>query len=318
MDIKDIEKGYIRNPQTPGFGKSALIGAASSIGSGLVSFGLNTAAGAINNHMQRNNMRLQAELEKGIMDHQLELYRPEAQVQRLRQAGLNPGLMYSGNGMQSGGATGSIGLASPNIQSPDADPLAIASIILSQAQKANQESQAESNRQDAIGKAIENLSSLKDLGVHDEYLDKILRKLESEIVLNEAEAGLASSSEDLNNQLFGFNSIMNNIKIESERDERIMKSIRRAYMQTFGTDMPSAGLQDVIATISKWLVGDKNPGDGLFGRLKSFVKKDFAQAKEIIDSLFPSLTETESEQVYHFVKTSLNSLPPSKRGSRLP
>lgn len=71
-------------------GENSLSGSLSSIGSGLIS-------GAFNQLFAGANARRQFRMWKQMQDYMNEYNSPVKQVERLKQAGLNPGLMYSGN-----------------------------------------------------------------------------------------------------------------------------------------------------------------------------------------------------------------------------
>lgn len=96
------------------FNRGAPKNIAPVIGAALAMGGSNLISGAVNNIVNRSNMRYQADIAKDLAQYQWDNFQSyPAQVKSMLQAGLNPAAMYS-----QGGASGS----SPSINMPTAVP----------------------------------------------------------------------------------------------------------------------------------------------------------------------------------------------------
>ena len=83
-------------------------------GAALLSAGSNMVSGAVNNIVNRSNMRYQADIAKELAQYQWDNFQSyPAQVSSMLKAGLNPAAMYS-----QGGASGS----TPSINMPSVAP----------------------------------------------------------------------------------------------------------------------------------------------------------------------------------------------------
>lgn len=133
-------------------GENSLSGSLSSLGTGLITGGLNQIfAGA--------NARRQFRTWQRMQDYMNEYNSPVKQVERLKQAGLNPGLMYSGNS----GSSLSASVAPPSGGSAtgvQADPMALRRMEnetkVSEATANRENAQAELLRSQKVGQDNEN------------------------------------------------------------------------------------------------------------------------------------------------------------------
>lgn len=164
-------------------GENALSGSLSSIGSGLITGGLNQLfAGA--------NARRQFRMWKQMQDYMNEYNSPVKQVERLKQAGLNPGLMYSGNsgsslqasvGAPSGGPGAGI----------SADPMALKRM---ENETKLADAQAEYYHSLAEGQGNENRTFEQRFKAQMDLLKEQARKEASIAHLNELEAIVANAT----------------------------------------------------------------------------------------------------------------------------
>ena len=100
----------------PGFGEALAIQAGSEIAGGLseqLSYGIGEITG-YNDALRKDSLKqytdmsnIQAEIQKKQYDYQLQQTSPSANMKRLKEAGLNPALMYGMSG--AGGSTGTMG-----------------------------------------------------------------------------------------------------------------------------------------------------------------------------------------------------------------
>ena len=84
------------------------------VGGALIGGAANLIGGAVNNIVNRSNMRQQVEQSKELMDYQWNKYQSyAAQVRSMQAAGLNPAAMYGQSGTSS---------ASPSVNIPTVAP----------------------------------------------------------------------------------------------------------------------------------------------------------------------------------------------------
>lgn len=159
-------------------------GAMSSFATGGIGLGLNAVGSVIGNALSRGRMDKQSDLEKSILKYQYDLYSPENQVARLRRAGLNVGLMYSGNGMQSGGATGSIGMSSSDPQAVGMNPLMVSEMETAESVQELNLAKADLTRYEALTEQSRKLGQDIDNAIKD--LDRYIKEKSADSVIEEA------------------------------------------------------------------------------------------------------------------------------------
>lgn len=154
---------------------------------GAIGLGQSLIGSVFDSMFSSSSQKRQARLQKDIMNYQYELYSPANQVARLRQAGLNPGLMYSGSGMQSGGATGSIGLGSTNTVGGNINPMMLTE--METAQSVQQANRSKANL-DNVTSLLREQETITERNIHlQQELDRAKteeerRAIQSQIDLN--------------------------------------------------------------------------------------------------------------------------------------
>lgn len=209
-------------------------GAVSSAVTGGISLGGNALGALLGSAFNASAQKRSARLQKSIMKYQYDLYSPENQVQRLRQAGLNPGLMYSGNGMQTGGATGSIGVNSSNPGSISMNPMMLTEMKTAESVQNANNSKANLDKVTSLLREQETITeTLKQLNLEKQNAktDDERREIQSRIDLNnkrldeidanvqalQAQANRDNSQADLNKSLKLSNDTMRELDVALKR-----------------------------------------------------------------------------------------------------
>lgn len=282
---------------------------ASGLGSGFINALFNSPQKQLKN--SKRLMAEQARINKDLFDYQYQKELPSVRVEQLKQAGLNPALMYSGSGVS--GLNAQMGHSSP-ASAPRLD-LMTNSNPLAAAQVENIETNSESQKEDIklkrlqqIEQRIDNLLKEKELDHWNETYQAELDKLYAERDNLVSSSALSQSKTNLNKLEYEFNSMVKDIRIANEKDKQQMDYLRRVYMEQFNENMPSSGVQSLVGDIVHGLMGTDELNDGLLGNLK----KKIRSALERDD-----ITTSEANEVEKFVNESLKNLPTSKRGKRM-
>lgn len=198
-----------------------------SFGTGLLTGGISSLAqGAIGNLFNRSNAKYSNSMAQENARYWAQYNSPIQQMQRLKEAGLNPNLVY-GNGTAVTTADGNS--SAPNVDGVNFDFRTPAQISLLNAQKKNQikqnellDSQINKTNEEANALAIANRTAgeryqaeLNNMRETFYNLQKTGRLIDAQASVNEADATLKKFQSRLNN-LYGIdNAYWENIRIKS-------------------------------------------------------------------------------------------------------
>lgn len=225
---QSVTKHALRNFWTTGFGGSPLMGGISSAAGSLID---NIFAGSRIKKQLKANKELaqyQFDLNKRQWDLENEYNSPKAQMQRLKDAGLNPNLVY-GNGSVSGNTT----TAGPRYDAPKAERnmervsgllsffSAYQDLRAKKAQADNLEMAAREHHEKAVWQNYFNrLRSDWEPYYHD--------ILESDHLIKQAEKRIAGVRADLAEQ--GFNYQLDALRLDRDYKNWLVKNARRDYV----------------------------------------------------------------------------------------
>lgn len=177
-----------------GFGQS-VAGQATNMGFGLMQ---GAVSGLINNLFYKRNLNLQVEAQKALLDYQNEYNSPQAQMQRLAAAGLNPNLVYGANAPAgtSGNASAPSGVANPgNYNTADViqGMMQLQQINQSEAQVNALEAKAELDRANAEYTKTQNARYNEVVNQNIAESNSRINKAASDIQLNDSSIQLNSA-----------------------------------------------------------------------------------------------------------------------------
>lgn len=181
-----------------GFGQS-VAGQATNMGFGLMQ---GAVSGLINNLFYKRNLNLQVEAQKDLLDYQNEYNSPQAQMQRLAAAGLNPNLVYGANAPAgtSGNASAPSGVANPgNYNTADViqGMMQLQQINQSEAQVNALEAKAELDRANAEYTKTQNARYNEVVNQNIAESNSRIKKAASDIELNDSSIQLNAAKKDL-------------------------------------------------------------------------------------------------------------------------
>lgn len=269
---------------------NALSGGLSSAVSGLV----NGAIGAIFRPSLRQQINSQKELmqeqnriNRENYDYQFDKTSPANMVQLYRDAGLNPGLMYSGNagsGVRASMGSSSIGSLSPYNGGVMTDPSMIANIENIKADTSLKKSSSNltdekvaSEKLEQVNKDLESVQRRKNLAKTDDERKK-LQAEEDEILARaeliraqtqtendlrdsrkrqiDNEADLSRAKTETEDRMRDLNAEYKEVQTQSAKVDKALKEFRLWYQNTYHADIPS-GLGNVAQTLLNAVIGEK-------------------------------------------------------------
>lgn len=185
-------------PDWSGFGQS-VAGAAVNMGMDLVK---GSVSGLINNLFYKRNLNLQVEAQKDLIDYQNAYNTPQAQMQRLAAAGLNPNLVYGSSSPAgtSGNASAPSGVANPgNYNTGDviAGMMQLQQIKQSEANVNALDAKAELDRANAEFTKTQNARYNEVVNQNIAESNSRINKTASDINLNDSSIQLNSAKKDL-------------------------------------------------------------------------------------------------------------------------